>query len=63
MSDVKQSTISFINNLPDNITLDDILDALTLRKKILQGIQNLDDEDYISDEDMQKIIDNRLKAQ
>ena len=63
MSDVKQSTISLINNLPDNTTLDDIIDALTLRKKILQGLQNLDDEDYISDEDMQKIIDNRLKTQ
>jgi hypothetical protein len=62
MSDIKEATIDLIKNLPDDITLDDILDALTLRKKILEGLKNLDDGDYITDAEMQKKIAQRIQG-
>ena len=61
MSDIKESTIELIKHLPDDITIDDILDALTLRKKVLEGLKNLDDGDYISDEEMQNKIAQRIR--
>lgn len=61
MSDIKEITISMIKNLPDNSTIDDILDAITLRKKIMEGLKNLDEATYISDEEFELKITKRIQ--
>jgi hypothetical protein len=61
MTDIKTTTIELIKRLPDDVTLDDILDTITLRKKILEGLKNLDDGDFITDAEMQKKIAQRIQ--
>lgn len=61
MSDIKEETISLIKNLPDDITLDDIIEAISLRKKILEGIKDLNEGRFITDTEMQLKINQRLQ--
>ncbi len=62
MSDIKEDAISIIKKLPSDVSYDDIIEAITLRKKIQLGTIDLDNGNFITDEEMQKRIEKRIKA-
>lgn len=53
----KENIISTINNLQEPITLDDILDKILLLEKIEKGIEQSENGQVISDDD----LDNRVQ--
>jgi hypothetical protein len=60
MSDIKEDAIAIIKKLPSDVSYDDIIEAITLRKKIQMGTNDLDNGNFISNKKMQKKIDKRL---
>ncbi|WP_163539555.1 hypothetical protein [Gracilibacillus sp. YIM 98692] len=46
----KEEVIKLIKDLPENVTLDDIMRELYVRKKIDKGIQELDAGKFVSHE-------------
>jgi predicted transcriptional regulator len=61
VTEIKQKVIDVINNLPDDATLDDILETLTFQKEVLLGLDQLDQGEYISHEEVQAEIAQRQK--
>jgi hypothetical protein len=53
----KEKIINGINNLPDPITIDDILDEIILLEKIEKGLDQSEKDQIISDDDLDKRID------
>jgi hypothetical protein len=53
----KEKIINGINNLPDPITIDDILDEIILLEKIEKGLDQSEKDQIISDNDLDKRID------
>lgn len=56
-SNAKQEAISAIQNLPDNTNLDEILYRLYVIKKVQQGLKQLDEGQVISQEELQREIE------
>lgn len=54
MQNAKESVLTVINNLPDNASYDDIMEALYVNQKIDKGIEQLDIGDSISIEELRK---------
>jgi hypothetical protein len=52
----KEKVISGIKNLPDPVTIDDILDEIILLEKIEKGLEQSEKGQIISDDE----LDNRL---
>lgn len=52
----KQIALDVISNLPDDISMEDIIEALYLRVKIGKRIDNFDKSKKISQEDLEKKI-------
>lgn len=52
----KENIISTINNLEEPIELDDILDKILLLEKIEKGIEQSENGQVISDDDLDKLI-------
>ena len=52
----KEKVISSINKLPDNVSIDDILDQIILVEKIEKGIDQSDRNQIVPDEE----LDQRL---
>jgi hypothetical protein len=48
----KEKIISGIQKLPDSVTIDDILDHILFMEKIEKGLQQLDDGQVITDEEL-----------
>ncbi|MCT2536523.1 hypothetical protein NC661_03310 [Aquibacillus koreensis] len=46
----KEEVIKLIRDLPESVTLDDIMQELYIRKKIEKGIKELDAQKYVSHE-------------
>ncbi|MDC3417004.1 hypothetical protein [Aquibacillus salsiterrae] len=46
----KKEVIKLIKDLPENVTLDDIMRELYVRKKIEKGIKELDAEKFVPHE-------------
>ncbi|CDO03635.1 peptidase S8/S53 subtilisin kexin sedolisin [Oceanobacillus picturae] len=44
----KEEVIKLIKDLPENVTLDDIMQELYVRKKIDKGLKELDAEKFVS---------------
>lgn len=44
----KEEVIKLIKDLPENVTVDDIMQELYIKKKIDKGIKELDAEKYVS---------------
>jgi predicted transcriptional regulator len=44
----KEEVIRFINGLPNNVTIEDIIKELDVKAKIEKGIQELDNGEYYS---------------
>ena len=54
---IKDQIISFIKTLPDDITLEDIMYHLYVRKKIFRGIKGADEGKKVSNEKAKEIIE------
>ena len=53
----KEKIISGINNLPDPVTIDDILDQAILIEKIERGIEQSDNDQIVSDEELDHLFE------
>ena len=53
---VKQTIISYLKTLPDDITIEDILYHLNVRKKIQQGLKDVENNNTISHEEMKNLV-------
>jgi predicted transcriptional regulator len=51
---IKDDVKQIIDNLPDDCSLEDIQYTLYVRKKIQQGLDDLDQGNFISHEEMEK---------
>jgi hypothetical protein len=50
----KDKIISSIKNLPDSVTIDDILDHIMLVEKIEKGIEQSNNDQIVSDDELDK---------
>ena len=50
----KDKIISLIKNLPDSVTIDDILDQILLMEKIETGIDQSNKNQVVSDDELDK---------
>lgn len=53
----KKDVIAFLETMPDDATLDDIIYHLHVQWNILSGLQDVEEGRVISNEDMKEIID------
>jgi len=51
---IKDKIISSIKNLPDSVTIDDILDQIMLVEKIEKGIEQSNKNQIVSDDELDK---------
>ena len=61
MENVKEATIDIIKSLPEQCTLDDIMEVLWLRRKILIGQQQLLSGQGITHEEAKKRLEKWLR--
>ena len=61
MQNVKEATIDIIKSLPEPCTLDDIMEVLWLRKKILIGQKELLSGQGVTHEDAKKRLEKWLR--
>lgn len=61
MSVTKEKVIAIINTLPDDVTIDDILEALIFQNNVEQGLQELQEGKFIPHEEMEGEITQLLK--
>jgi predicted transcriptional regulator len=61
MSTIKESVISMIKDMPENVTLEDIMEQLYVKQKILKGQQQLESGQFYTHEEAKKIITEWLK--
>jgi len=52
----KDKIISGIKNLPDSVTIDDILDQIMLVEKIEKGIEQSNKNQVVSDDELDKLL-------
>jgi len=57
----KEKIIDVINKLPQNFSMDDVLDELMLIQKIEVGLEQSDKREVISDDDLDKELPLWLK--
>ncbi len=53
---VKENIISFLRTLPDDVTIEDIMYHLYVRKKIQRGLEDVKEGRTVSHEEMQNLI-------
>ena len=56
----KDKIINGIKNLPDSVTIDDILDQIMLIEKIEKGIDQSNKNQVVSDDELDKRLDKWL---
>jgi predicted transcriptional regulator len=56
----KQDVIRFIKGLPENVTLEDILEELHVRAKIEKGLQDLNSGKTVSHEEVKEKLSKWL---
>lgn len=61
MENEKNQVIEMIRSLPDNSTLDDILDELYFRLQVEKGLKELEESKGISHDDIKKRFDKWLR--
>lgn len=57
----KEKIIAAINKLPQDFSMDDVLDELMLIQKIEVGLQQSDKREVITDDDLDKQLPEWLK--
>lgn len=61
MPTIKSAVISLVKKLPENITLEDIMEHLYVKQKILKGQQQLETGQFYSHEEAKAILKKCLK--
>ncbi|HPK10590.1 MAG TPA: hypothetical protein PK147_04330 [Saprospiraceae bacterium] len=57
----KTKVIKTISGFPENFSIDELVDKMILLDKIEKGIKDADNENVISDEELDKEIEEWLK--
>jgi hypothetical protein len=57
----KSNLIKTISKFPDHFSVDDLVDKMILLDKIEKGLQQADNKQFISDEELDKKIEEWLK--
>jgi len=61
MSTIKETVISLVKKLPDNSTLEDIMEHLYVKQKILKGQEQLEIGQFYTHEEAKEIMKECLK--
>ncbi len=61
MATEKEDIISMLKNLPDDISLDEILDAIYVRQKVLKGLKDSEEGNLYTHEEAKEILEKWLK--
>ncbi|MHA1646040.1 MAG: hypothetical protein ACTSXK_14850 [Promethearchaeota archaeon] len=61
MASVKNDIKILIDDLPDNASYDDIIEAIYVRQKIIRGLKDLDEGNYFSHEEAKALLKKWLK--
>lgn len=61
MSTIKESVISLVKDMPENTTLEDIIEALYVKQKILKGQKQLESGQFYTHEEAKEIMKEWLK--
>lgn len=61
MTTVKESVISLIQQLPEDSTIEDIVEHLYVKQKILKGQQQLESGQFYTHEEAKELIKQWLK--
>lgn len=61
MSTIKESVISIVKNMPENSTLEDIMESLYVKQKILKGQKQLESGQFYTHEEAKEIMKEWLK--
>jgi len=51
---IKEEVMDMVSNMPDDATVDDIMDALYVKTKIDKGLKQLDEGKFITHEEATK---------
>lgn len=54
----KEIVISFVKNLPESISLQEIVHQLYVKEKILEGLKDVENNRVISNDKMKELIDS-----
>lgn len=61
MSTIKESVISLVKDMPENTTLEDIVESLYVKQKILKGQKELESGQFYTHEEAKEIMKEWLK--
>jgi len=61
MATIKESVMSLVKDMPENATLDDIMESLYVKQKILKGQQQLETGQFYTHEEAKEIMTKWLK--
>jgi predicted transcriptional regulator len=61
MSTIKKSVISMVKDMPEDVTLEDIMEQLYVKQKILKGQQQLERGQFYTHEEAKEIMTEWLK--
>jgi hypothetical protein len=61
MSSIKKSVISMVKDMPENTSLEDIMESLYVKQKILKGQQQLESGQFYTHEEAKEILKEWLK--
>ena len=61
MATDKENIISMLRELPDDISLDEIIEAIYVRQKILKGLKDSEEGNLYTHEEAKKILEKGLK--
>lgn len=61
MSTIKESVISLVKEMPENATLEDIMESLYVKQKIIKGQSQLESGPFYTHEEAKEILKEWLK--
>ena len=61
MSTIKESVISLVKEMPENATLEDIMESLYVKQKIIKGQSQLESGQFYTHEEAKEILKEWLK--
>jgi predicted transcriptional regulator len=61
MSTIKEKVISLVEKMPEKSTLEDIMEHLYVKQKILKGQKELETGQFYTHEEAKKIMEEWLK--
>ena len=56
MSTIKESVISLVKEMPENATLEDIMESLYVKQKIIKGQSQLESGQFYTHEEAKEIL-------